>query len=102
MSPLSDATPFYADDTVTIYQGDARMLPMPDASVHLICTSPPYNCRVGYDGFDDWLPWNDYWHGLIDPSLRECYRVLVHGGRIAINLANVVRQNVPTERSRPE
>jgi DNA modification methylase len=95
-------TPFYSDDTVTIYRGDARMLPMPDGSVHLICTSPPYNCRVGYDGFDDWLPWDAYWHGLIEPSLRECYRVLVHGGRIAVNLANVVRQNVPTERPRPE
>ncbi len=95
-------TPFYADDNVTIYWGDARTLPLRDDSVHLICTSPPYNCRVDYDGFADWLPWDDYWHGLIEPSLRECHRVLGHGGRIAINLANVVRQNVPSERPRPD
>jgi len=68
----------------------------------LVITSPPYNCRVDYDGFGDWLPWDDYWHGLIEPSLRECCRVLVHGGRIAVNLANVVRQNVPTARPKPE
>jgi DNA modification methylase len=95
-------TRFYADDNVTIYCGDARTLPLADDSVHLICTSPPYNCRVDYDGFGDWLPWDDYWHGLIEPSLRECHRVLGHGGRIAINLANVVRQNVPSERPRPD
>src|SRR5690348_3466998 len=36
--------------------------------------------------------------------MRECFRVLAPGGRIAVNLANVVRQDVssePTERSGP-
>ncbi len=88
-------TPFYSGDGVTIWQGDARALPLADESVHLIVTSPPYNARINYDVYEDWLPWEDYWHGLIEPSLRECYRVLVHGGRIAINIANVVRKNVP-------
>jgi DNA modification methylase len=83
---------------VTIWQGDARALPLEDESVHLIVTSPPYNARVPYDGYADWLPWEEYWHGLIEPSLRECYRVLAHGGRIALNFANVVRQDVPAGR----
>jgi modification methylase len=87
--------PLYAGDGVTIWQGDARALPLADESAHLIVTSPPYNARVPYDGYGDWLPWEEYWHGLIEPSLRECYRVLVHGGRIAINVANVVRCDVP-------
>lgn len=82
-----------AADGVTIWQGDARALPVEDQSVHLVVTSPPYNARVPYDGYGDWLPWEDYWHGLIEPALRECYRVLVHGGRIALNTANFVRQN---------
>lgn len=83
---------------MTIWQGDARSLPLADASVHLIVTSPPYNARIVYDGYEDWLPWEEYWHGLIEPSLRECYRVLVHGGRIAINIANVVRQDASAAR----
>lgn len=89
------AEPMYSGDGVRIWQGDARALPLADESVHLIVTSPPYNARIAYDGYEDWLPWEDYWHGLIEPALRECYRVLVHGGRIAINIANVVRQDVP-------
>jgi site-specific DNA-methyltransferase (adenine-specific) len=99
---VTDSNPFYSDAAVAIYRGDARSLPLPDDSVHLICTSPPYNCGASYDGFDDWLPWDQYWHGLIEPSMRECYRVLAHGGRIAVNLANVVRQNILNEVPRHE
>jgi site-specific DNA-methyltransferase (adenine-specific) len=66
--------------------------------VHLVVTSPPYNCRVAYDSYDDWLPWDEYWHDLIEPSLRECFRVLAPGGRLAVNLANVVRQDVTSGR----
>lgn len=77
--------------------GDARHLPLADESVHLVVTSPPYNCRINYDTYGDWLPWKDYWHGLIEPAMHECYRVLIPGGRIAVNMANVVRQDVPQE-----
>jgi site-specific DNA-methyltransferase (adenine-specific) len=75
--------------------GDARHLRLEDGSVHLIVTSPPYNARLSYNGYEDWLPWEDYWHGLIEPSVREMFRVLAHGGRLALNMANVVRQDVP-------
>lgn len=78
-----------------IVRGDARHLPLRDESAHLIVTSPPYNARINYDGYEDWLPWDDYWHGLIEPALRECFRVLVHGGRLCLNMANVVRSNAP-------
>lgn len=81
--------------SVQVLRADARHLPIRDESVHLIVTSPPYNARIGYDGYEDWLSWDEYWHGLIEPSLRECHRVLVHGGRIAVNIANVVRAPGP-------
>ncbi|HET6316641.1 MAG TPA: site-specific DNA-methyltransferase [Chloroflexota bacterium] len=88
----------HAGDDVEIWCGDARQLPCADGSVDLIVTSPPYNARVNYDGYEDWLPWEQYWHGLIEPAMRECYRVLGHGGRIAINLANVVRSDIQSYR----
>src|SRR5438105_10140602 len=91
--------PFYDDGVVQVWHGDARALPLADASVSLVITSPPYNCRVPYDGYDDWLPWNQYWHHLIEPSMRECFRVLAPGGRLAGNLANVVRQDVTLGRA---
>lgn len=82
----------YDDGQAQVWHGDARALPLADESVHLIVTSPPYNARINYDGYEDWLPWDEYWHGLIEPSLRGCFRVLVHGGRIAVNIGNVMRQ----------
>jgi site-specific DNA-methyltransferase (adenine-specific) len=75
--------------------GDARHLGLDDGAAQFVLTSPPYNARLSYDGYIDWLPWEDYWHGLIEPALREAFRVLAHGGRLALNMANVVRQDVP-------
>src|SRR5437764_1779051 len=89
--------PVYDDGGVQVWHGDARALPLADGSVHLILTSPPYNCRVAYDGYDDWLPWDQYWHDLIEPSMRECFRVLALGGRLPFNLATYLRQDVAAE-----
>lgn len=81
----------YSDHLVSLYQGDARALPIGDGQIGQIVTSPPYNCRATYDGYEDWLSWGDYWDGLIVPALRECYRVLAPGGRLCLNMPNVVR-----------
>jgi len=37
-------TPYYADDWLTVYQGDARVVlaELPAESVHIVVTSPPY------------------------------------------------------------
>ena len=35
--------------SITVINGDARYLPLPDDSVHLAVTSPPYN--VGLTGY---------------------------------------------------
>lgn len=36
------ARPFHADAAVSIWQADALALPIPDGSVDLVVTSPPY------------------------------------------------------------
>ncbi len=74
--------------------GDARHLALGDGEAHLVITSPPYNARVNYPNYLDWLPWDEYWHELIAPALYEAYRVLCPGGRLCLNLPNVVRQDV--------
>lgn len=92
---------YYSDSGAEIYQGDARTLPLPDESVHLIITSPPYNSGIRYDSYHDRLPWDQYWDGLVVPSLKECFRVLVPGGRLCFNFANVNQQEVKAKGTWP-
>lgn len=65
-----------------------KMDELPDNSVHLMVTSPPYN--VGKE-YDEDLSLHDYL-GLLKRVWKEVYRVLVPGGRAAINVANLGRK----------
>jgi site-specific DNA-methyltransferase (adenine-specific) len=64
---------------------------VPDASVHLIVTSPPYNVSKEYTDHNDNLSLDKY-IALLNAVWRECYRVLVPGGRLCINVANTDRK----------
>ncbi len=61
---------------------------LPDCSIHLMITSPPYNVSKEYD--ED-LALGEY-RSLLRSVFRETYRVLVEGGRACINVANVGRK----------
>jgi site-specific DNA-methyltransferase (adenine-specific) len=65
-----------------------NMIELPDNSVHLMITSPPYNVSKEYD--ED-LSLKEYL-GLLRNSFKETYRVLVNGGRACINIANLGRK----------
>ena len=72
-----------------IYAHSCEQMPeLPDASIHLMVTSPPYN--VGKD-YDDDLNLAEYRQFLLH-VWRETQRVLVPGGRACINLANLGRK----------
>jgi len=61
------------------------MADMPEASVDLIVTSPPYGVGIAYDTFNDDLEFEQY--KVFSASwLREAYRVLKDDGRIALNI----------------
>ena len=107
-----DASDFYSrfappevsdDDTIgepgeldVIHVGDARdMAAVPDASVALVVTSPPYFAGKEYETAlgeghvpGDYL---DYLTMLRD-VLAECVRTLEPGGRLAVNVANLGRR----------
>ncbi len=69
--------------------GDSRrMKRIPDSSVHLMVTSPPYNVSKEYDmdlTLDEYLQ-------LLGEVFSETHRVLVSGGRACVNVANVGRR----------
>ncbi len=107
-----DASAFYArfvppevsrDETVNelperdvLHLGDARdMSQIPDCSVALVVTSPPYFAGkqyeedLGADGVpSDYLEYLELLHDVF----AECARVLEPGGRIAVNVANLGRK----------
>ena len=61
---------------------------IPDSSIHLMVTSPPYN--VGKE-YDDDLTLDEYL-ALLSRVFGEVYRKLVTGGRACINVANIGRK----------
>ena len=65
-----------------------RMRQLPDCSVHLMVTSPPYN--VGKE-YDDDLTLGQY-RAFLRRAMRQVYRVLVPGGRVCFNIANLGRR----------
>ena len=67
---------------------DSTRMNLPDSSVHLMVTSPPYNVGKEYDAD---LNLDEYF-ALLDGVFAETHRVLVSGGRACINIANVGRK----------
>ena len=73
----------------TIIEGSCEnMKDIPNNSLHLMITSPPYNVSKEYDND---LSLNEYLD-LLKNCFTETYRVLVNGGRACINIANIGRK----------
>jgi DNA modification methylase len=74
---------------------DARALDLPDGSVALVVTSPPYFAGKEYEAAlgEGAVPasYLEYL-GMLRDVFAECRRVLEPGGRIAVNVANLGRK----------
>jgi DNA modification methylase len=80
---------------------------IPDNSVDIIITSPPYNVDLGggsksglfnnkkYDDYEDNMPHEEYLEWM-DKIFEESYRVLKRGGRIVINIGDGKNGSIPT------
>jgi len=72
-----------------IILGDSQnMEGVPDNSIHLMVTSPPYNVTKDYDEDLSLLEYLEF----LKAVFAEVWRVLVPGGRVAINIANIGRK----------
>jgi len=82
-------TPIPPEKLNKIYcKSSEHMDEIPDDSVHLMVTSPPYNVTKEYDS-DLTL---DEYRELLKKVFKETYKKLVIGGRVCINIANVGRK----------
>ncbi|MHB1842031.1 MAG: DNA-methyltransferase [Sulfobacillus sp.] len=72
-----------------VITADSRQLDfLPDGCCHLVVTSPPYNAGKDYD-LD--LTLSEY-RLLLRQVFSQVYRLLVPGGRLAVNVANLGRR----------
>jgi modification methylase len=92
--PQSDGTgyaesPISSENLDSIFSTSSeRMAELPDNSVHMMVTSPPYNVGKDYDAD---LTLEEYL-AFLKRIWAETYRVLVPGGRACINIANLGRK----------
>jgi len=70
------------------YKSSEKMEELPDNSVHLMVTSPPYNVGKEYDKDFTLREYLQFLKGV----WKEVHRVLVPGGRACINIANLGRK----------
>ncbi len=94
LSPDAEVASHKALDKLIV--GDARrMEEVPDSSVALVVTSPPYFAGKEYEESlgEEGVPatYLEYL-GLLRDVFAECVRTLEPGGRIAVNVANLGRR----------
>lgn len=81
--------------SIRLELGDARNLGhIPDASVHLVLTSPPYWNLKRYQENDGQLGHIEDYEAFLDELSKvwaECYRVLVPGGRLVVVVGDVCK-----------
>ncbi len=80
--------------SVRVLGGDARRLvELPDRSVHLVLTSPPYPMIPRWDAL--FAGWGAHefsaMHDELERAWAEAHRVLVPGGLLAVNIGDALR-----------
>ena len=81
----------------TIIHGDSRqMMELPDKSIHLALTSPPYWQLKDY-GTKNQIGYNEDYESYINNLnlvWKECYRVLDNGCRLCVNIGDQFARSV--------
>jgi modification methylase len=73
-----------------LFADSRKMIEIPDESIHLMVTSPPYWCIKDYS-HEGQIGYNQDYEGYINDIsqvLRETYRVLHPGCRVAVNIGD--------------
>lgn len=73
------------------FQSSEEMTQLPNESVHLAVTSPPYNTGWDYGSVDDSSDYEKEYLPMLAKVIHEVNRVLVPGGRFCINVPSLLR-----------
>ncbi|MBM3708182.1 MAG: site-specific DNA-methyltransferase [Actinobacteria bacterium] len=82
----SDSIPYFKFKDVIIYNNDFLELnDIPDSSIDLIVTSPPYNVDIQYNSHSDNLLYEDYLN-FTEKWIYKCFKLVKIDGRFCLNI----------------
>jgi site-specific DNA-methyltransferase (adenine-specific) len=86
-TPASASVAAYFDrDNITIYNADVlTTTAVPESSVDLIVTSPPYNVDIAYNSHHDKLLYSDYLE-FTQKWIAKCFALAKPDGRFCLNI----------------
>ena len=90
-----NAVPAKFDNQIICGDSAKILKKLPDNSIDLIFTSPPYNFGLEYAQGGDEQKWDKYFDELF-LIFSECIRVVKYGGRIIVNVQPLYSDYVPT------
>ncbi len=77
---------FHHDGRIAIYNDDIlKFTKIPDGSVDLIITSPPYNVDIHYNSHADNLSYEDYLE-FTTKWIKRCFELTKNEGRLCLNI----------------
>lgn len=79
--------PYYETELGKLYLGNCMeiMKEIPENSIDLVVTSPPYNCGIEYNSYNDNMEWKEYLKWIRE-WLIAIKAILKPDGRFAINI----------------
>lgn len=83
---IRDKKIFFEDETLKIICDNILTTKLiPDDSIDLIVTSPPYNVEIKYNSHNDELSYEDYLE-FSRKWLKHCFKLLKDTGRVCLNI----------------
>jgi len=80
------SSPYFAADNILIYKDDIlKISSIPNNSVDLIVTSPPYNVDIHYNSHADNLSYEDYLE-FTQKWIKKCFDLAKGEGRFLLNI----------------
>jgi len=80
------------DENCKIYNKSSEsMKEIKDESIHLVVTSPPYPMISKWDKLFGKVDF-DYQHSILTEVWKECFRILIPGGMLCINIGDATRK----------
>jgi len=77
---------FFHGDSIWVYNADIlKTNSIPEHSIDLVVTSPPYNVDIKYNSHDDTMSYKDYL-SFTREWLRKCYTLIKSDGRFCLNI----------------